>query len=86
MPPAVEARNLKHWTTREAPGVSFLFSWLCWAFVMCEFSLVVVSGGCLLWSRGLRCQGSMGLVAQLACGIVSDQGSNLGPLNWQLDS
>ena len=44
----------------------------------------------LLWSKGSRHAGSVvvahGPSCSVACGIFSDQGSNLCPLHWQADS
>ena len=44
----------------------------------------------LLWSTGSRSAGSVivahGPSCSTACGIFSDQGSNLCPLHWQADS
>ena len=69
---------------------------LCWLFVtMCGLSLVVahqlhVVVVSLVVEQMLEFMGSVvvvrGLSCPKACGIFLDQGLNLGPLHWQVDS
>ena len=58
-------------------------SLLQWAFSSCG-----KQGLLLLQSAGSRHAGfgNCGLVASAACGIFLNQGSNPGPLHWQVDS
>ena len=75
----------------------YLF-WLHWSFAAARgLSLVVTSGGCSscdVWAshcRGSSCctawaPGCTGFSGCPACGIFLDQGSNLCPLHWQVDS
>ena len=80
----------------------FVYYWLCWVFIaLCRLSLVVSRDHCLLWCLGfslwwlleLQSMGSRNSVVvarghshPMACGIFLDQGSNLCPLHWQVNS
>ena len=57
-----------------------IYLWLCWVFVVAHrLSLVEVSGDySLVVVHGLSCSS--------VYGIFPDQGSNLYPLHWQMDS
>ena len=79
----------------------FFFNfWLLWVFVAARgLSLVAVSGGysslqcagfscCRAWALGTQASVvvALRLRCSTACGIFPDQGSNLCPLHWQVDS
>ena len=64
----------------------------------CAGSLLLHAGLFLLWSTGSKVWGFQSLwhvgsavvlhrlSCPTACGLLQDQGSNLGPLHWQVDS
>ena len=78
---------------------SFICFWLCWVFIAAwELSLVVARGATsscrtqasYRGAQALGCAASVvvvpGLACFVACGIFLDQGSNLCPMHWQVDS
>ena len=70
----------------------FWFSWLRWVFIAARglFSSCREWGLLLLWSMDSRHAGLIVVAhvisCSVACGIFLDQGSNLCPLHWQVDS
>ena len=87
--PALGVWCLTHWTTREIPG--FFFSAALglhcgeWAFSSCSTWSVV------LWHKGFSCETQALEYVSSASpwhveSLLPDQGSNLHPQNWQVDS
>ena len=77
----------------------FICFWLCWVFIAAwELSLVAARGATsscrtqasYRGAQALGCAASVvvvpGLACFVACGIFLDQGSNLCPMHWQVDS
>ena len=78
---------------------SFICFWLCWVFIAAwELSLVAARGATSSCRTQASCRGAQalgcaasvvvvpGLACFVACGIFLDQGLNLCPLHWQVDS
>ena len=67
-------------TTSPSIFIYFICFWLCWVFIAVHgLSLAVVSGGYSLVVVD-------GLICPVVCGIFPDQGSDLCPLHWPVDS
>ena len=78
--------------------ILFIYFWLCWVFIAAhELPLVAKSRTTLHWWRsgfslgGFSSCGALVIVMHrhsclMASGIFPDQGLNLCPLHWQVDS
>ena len=66
--------------------------WLRWAGVTICWSVQASQSGklscCQVWALGVQTSvvGTHGFSCSTVCGILLDQGSNLHPLHWQVDS
>ena len=96
-PSAVKAPNPNHWVTRESLTVHLFYFLKVYLFLTvlglhrCWLLLVVTNGGYSLVAVGrlLIVVASLVVVLGLscpACGIFPDQGWNLCPLHWHVDS
>ena len=78
--------------------IKLIYFWLCWIFVATGLYLgaahrSVWTSHCGGFSCGAQALGHMGLIVAaysfshpMACGTFPNQGSNLCPLHWQVDS
>ena len=67
-----------------------IFDCLVWTFSSCSKQGLLIVAASLVEEHGLQGEESVvvayGLSCSKACGIFLDQGSNLHPLHWQVDS